>query len=245
MSAAPDISQLPPVDRAAFFLDFDGTLIDIAATPDGVHVPGDLGALLNSLSARADGALALVSGRSAADVAGHLAEFDDPIVGGHGAEWRQGGDIRPRIDVDAADLEALRDAAHRFATDHAALLVEEKPTGVVLHYRAAPDLGATVTEKSQHLAEASAGFEAHPAKMAVELRPRGVGKDLAVADLMASAPFKGRVPVVIGDDTTDEPAMDWAQRHGGLAIKVGSGDSVAAHRLPDPSAVRQLLSRWP
>ncbi|WP_299048463.1 trehalose-phosphatase [uncultured Tateyamaria sp.] len=240
----PDTSFLPPCDGAAVFLDFDGTLVDLAPTPDAIHIPDDLPQILHAVADRAGGALALVSGRAVRDLARWLPDYAGLIVGGHGAEWRRDGTFASRVDLPPDALHMLRNAARAFADTQPALLLEEKPTGLVLHYRAQPDLENTVHDFTGRLALSHPAFEAHPAKMAVEMRPRGVGKDLALADVMDMPGFQGRAPVMMGDDTTDEPAMAWAQAHGGIAIKVGPGDSAAHHRLPDPGAVRALLGHW-
>ncbi|MEM8654674.1 MAG: trehalose-phosphatase [Pseudomonadota bacterium] len=240
----PNTTFLPPCDGAAVFLDFDGTLVDLAPTPDAIHIPDTLTTLLSALTDKTDGALALVSGRAAQDLADWLPDYNGLIVGGHGAEWRRDGTLSPRVDLSQDHLDVLRDAARAFVGTHPALLLEEKPTGLVLHYRAQPNLRDKVTEFTGHLSQTHDQFEAHPAKMAVEMRPRGVGKDVALADIMDMPAFKGRTPVMIGDDATDEPALAWVQARGGAAIKVGQGDSVANHRLPDPDAVRAMLYHW-
>ncbi|MBY5934639.1 trehalose-phosphatase [Tateyamaria omphalii] len=225
-------------------MDFDGTLVDIAPTPDGIYIPDALPALLNDLQDRAGGALVLISGRAAGDLANWLPDYTGLIVGGHGAEWRRDGKLTPRVDLSPDSLDMLRDAASAFAGAQPPILLEEKPTGIVLHYRAQPDLQHTVETFTARLSQTHSDFEAHPAKMAVEMRPRGVGKDLAMAEIMAFDLFSGRTPVMIGDDTTDEPAMEWAQKQGGLGIKVGPGDTKARHRLPDTQAVHTLLKHW-
>jgi len=236
--------NLPPGDKAAIFLDFDGTLVDLAPTPDAIHIPDDLTDLLDALLEFTSGATALVSGRAAGDLARHLSSFQGVIVGGHGAEWRNGNGVEPRVDVNFDHLDRMVRTARAFEQAHRGTLVETKPTGLVLHYRANPDLAGVVTEFAGRLAQDHDGFEHHPAKMAIEVRPEGVGKDAALLDLMALDPFEGRTPVMFGDDTTDEPALHWAQSQGGLGIKVGEGDSVARHRLSAPTDVRQFLRRW-
>ncbi len=239
-----NIPELPPCTKAAIFLDFDGTLVDIAPTPDGIHIPDTLPALLNDLRDQAGGALVVISGRAAGDLAQWLPDYTGLIVGGHGAEWRRDGKVTPRVDLAQDSLDMLRDAASAFAGTYPPVLLEEKPTGLVLHYRAQPDLQQTVETFTAHLAQTHTDFEAQPAKMAVEMRPQGVGKDLAIADIMGFDLFSGRIPVMIGDDTTDEPAMEWAQKQGGLGIKVGPGETKAHHRLPDTQAVHTLLRHW-
>jgi trehalose 6-phosphate phosphatase len=231
----------PPLPQdAALFLDFDGCLVDIAPTPDSVVVSPELAARLDRLHARLDGALALISGRNVEDLRGRFPGFPGVIAGSHGAEMS----LKPgRIDAAHGidfDLLALHRQARELASPHPAILVEDKPHGVALHYRADPSLREVVEDAMRQLAEAFPGLELQPAKMAVELRPAGVRKDDALARLMTMPPFAGRLPIYAGDDLTDEPAMAAAQDQGGFAIKVGEGDSVARHRLPDPAA----LSRW-
>lgn len=231
----------PPLPAdAALFLDFDGCLVDIAPTPDAVIVSDALADRLTRLHERLEGALALISGRNVEDLRGRFPGFPGVIAGSHGAEMS----LKPgRIDAAHGiefDLLALHAEARELAAPHPAILVEEKPHGVALHYRADPSLQPVVEAAMEQLAAAYPGLDLQPAKMAVELRPSGVRKDDALARLMTMPPFAGRMPVYAGDDLTDEPAMAAAQDSGGFAIKIGDGDSVARHRLPDPAA----LSRW-
>ena len=231
----------PLVPDAALFLDFDGCLVDIAPRPDAVIVTQALRDRLAALYRRQGGAVALISGRDVADLRGHLDGFAGIVAGSHGAELslRPGSiDTLHRVDFDAGPLHA---AAYAAAAPHPALLVEEKPHGVALHYRDAPDLRAFVEGEMQDLADRHPHLVLQPAKMAVELRPGGVGKDSALAHLMTLAPFAGRLPVFAGDDTTDEPAMAEAQTRGGFAIKIGDGPTAARHRLSDPAALAAWL----
>lgn len=231
----------PPLPAsAALFLDFDGCLVDIAHRPDAVQVTPALTRRLTLLLQRQGGAVALISGRDVADLRGHLPDYPGVVAGSHGAEFSPGpGRIEAARHPDL-DIARLHRVARELAQPHPAVLVEEKPHGVALHYRADPALQRFVEDLSQRLAEANPGLALQPAKMAVELRPAGVGKGDALARLMGMAPFAGRMPVYAGDDTTDEPAMAEAQARGGFAIKIGPGPSVARHTLPDPDA----LARW-
>lgn len=240
----PPVS-VPPVlpAHAALFLDFDGCLVDIAPRPDAVIVSDALAPRLERLRVRLEGALALVSGRDIADLRRWLPGFRGVIAGSHGAELSlDGATIRTTHDI-ALDVARLHADAVRAAAGHPAILVEPKPHGVALHYRADPSLRAVVEAAMQRLARAHPGLILQPAKMAVELRPAGTGKDGAVERLMASAPFAGRVPVYAGDDLTDEDAMAVAQAQGGFGVKIGAGDTLARHRLPDPAAVARWLDR--
>ncbi|RJK98983.1 trehalose-phosphatase [Paracoccus siganidrum] len=230
-----------PAD-AALFLDFDGCLVEIAPTPDAVRVPPELPPVLSRLHDRLGGAVALISGRAAGDLRRFLPGFPGAVAGSHGAELSLPGQpVRPVMAADGFDVARLQDRVRQLAAPHPALLVEPKPHGVVLHYRAAPDLGGWVTQAMIRLAGDYPMLALQPAKMAVELRPAGAGKDRALAGLMAQPPFAGRLPVYAGDDLTDEAAIAEAQALGGFGVKVGPGDSAARHRLPDPAAVLRWL----
>jgi trehalose 6-phosphate phosphatase len=124
------------------------------------------------------------------------------------------------------------------------LLLERKPVGLGLHYRGAPDRAGAVTALAEALLPGLPGFHAHHGKMVIELRPDGIGKGHALRDLMRSAPFQGRHPVMFGDDATDEPAFAVANTMGGLSVKIGPGPTVARHRLANPHHLRRLLARW-
>jgi trehalose 6-phosphate phosphatase len=230
----------PPLDcaRHAVFLDFDGTLVEIAPRPDAIVIPLDLPAQLATLSDACNGALALVSGRSLPELAGYLPGYAGLMVGSHGAEARG---MAPPLDQAPNGLARLQADLAAFAATKG-LLYEEKTHGGALHYRQRPDAAAEVASFAAALAAQTPGFAVQPAKMAMELRPAGVSKDRALAALWALPVFSGRIPVFLGDDTTDEPALGWAAAQGGFGIKIGDGDSCAAYRLPDPAAVQDWLA---
>ncbi|MDM7459169.1 MAG: trehalose-phosphatase [Paracoccus sp. (in: a-proteobacteria)] len=229
-----------PLD-AALFLDFDGCLVEIAPRPDRVHVPKALIARLDRLQKRQNDAVALISGRDVADLRGHLDGYSGIIAGSHGAEYSPGPGVIEAIHAAPLDISALHRMAHQLAAETPDILVEEKAHGVGLHYRANPALRPTVEAIATQILSHFPELMLQPAKMAVEMRPAGIGKDDAIARLMGSPPFTGRVPVYAGDDTTDEPAMVEVQRRGGFAIKIGPGDSAARYRLDDPGALAAWL----
>ncbi|WP_295042522.1 trehalose-phosphatase [uncultured Paracoccus sp.] len=226
--------------NTALFLDFDGCLVDIAPRPDAVVVPPGLPDRLARLHDALDGAVALVSGRDVADLRGYLPDFPGAMAGSHGAELALDGGVIEQTHTADLNVSALHEAAAMAVMAHPAILVEPKPHGVALHYRADPSLRSVVEDAMRHLADAHPDMILQPAKMAMELRPAGTGKDGALDRLMAMPPFAGRVPVYAGDDLTDEVAMARAQALGGHGIKIGTGDTVARFRLADPDA----LARW-
>lgn len=242
--AAEQAPDLPPPDRIALFLDFDGTLVDLAETPQGVRVPADLELLLSDLTRATEGALAIVSGRSVDQILGFLPGYSGVIAGGHGAETFRNGEKRLHPLAGSPEVADAIRRAHAFAGSDNRLLVEEKPSGVVLHYRQAPDRAQAVLTEMQAIVEGSEALVVSRAKMAVEIRPVDASKDRAVARLAAEPPFAKREGWFFGDDDTDEDAMRWMLGQGGRAVKVGEGDTVAPHRVPGPGAVTALLRRW-
>ncbi len=224
------LSDLPPLARAAFLLDLDGTLLDIAPTPDAVVVPPGLLADLARLRRLCGDALAIVTGRSLVQVDALLGDVPFAVAAEHGTALRHA----PGEPVRGPDLPSLPEHWHRAAADLAALhpgaLVEPKTHGVVLHYRAVPQAGAALRDGLGALQAEQAGrFELMDAKMAWELRPAGADKGTAVRALMGQAPFLGRVPVFVGDDVTDEDGMRAAVALGGVGFRVPEVFGEPAH----------------
>jgi trehalose 6-phosphate phosphatase len=236
------MNSVPPVldARCALFLDFDGTLVDIAPTPDAVVVAPGLTDTLARLAQRLDGAVALISGRPIAQLDHWLAPLALPAAGVHGAERRRPDGVIERRALPQLDRAAA--VAQRMALAYPGLLVERKSCAVALHYRGAPHC-ETLCRKAMHeAAGAEPGLHVMHGKMVVEVLPRGVGKGQALAEFLLERPFAGRRPVFVGDDVTDESGFEAAQRAGGIAVRVGPGPSVAMHRLPTSAAVRRWLT---
>lgn len=236
-----DIRLPPPpldlLDGASLFLDFDGTLVAIQATPDAVAVDPPLIDLLARLHARLDGRLVLLSGRSLADLGALLAGWDGLAAGSHGLEASDEPALAPRRDVAlllADELRALRAL-------HPGVLIEEKSHGLALHYRQEPAAEETCRRLGD-LAAARTGWTVQPGKMVVELRPAGADKGTALRRFMDRPAFAGTRPVMIGDDLTDETAFAAAQALGGSGVLVGTRDTAARHALADVAAVRAWLA---
>lgn len=225
----------------ALFLDFDGTLVDIAMRPDAVQVPPGLVDTLQNLHRKLDGALAVISGRPIAQIDSYLAPLRLGVAGVHGAERRRADGALVQAPVESL-AEALR-AATRLAARHPGLRVETKRGALALHYRLAPAFEADCLQAMEQAARASPGLALLRGKMVVEVKPAGVSKGHAIEAFLREPPFAGRQPVFVGDDQTDEPGFAAVQACGGIGVKVGGGPSVALHRCEDPAQMRAQLAQ--
>lgn len=232
-----------PCIECAFFLDVDGTLLDIADTPSAVRVDLELLELIERLSRVSGGALALVSGRSISDLEELLGARRMPLAGQHGLERR---DAAGRLWIHAAPPGAkctIKEALAPVLARHPGLLLEDKGLTLALHYRQAPHLAAYAQRLMTRLMqEAGGGLELQKGKRVIEIKPAGIDKGTAVAEYLAESPFRGRHPVFIGDDLNDEHGFAEVNRVGGISIKVGRGASCARYRLPHVAAVRNWLN---
>jgi trehalose 6-phosphate phosphatase len=231
-------------DDWAFFLDIDGTLIDIAPTPDSITVPPDLPSVLERLCLQTGGALALMTGRSIEVVDRLFAPAQLPVAGIHGTEIRfDGGDIS-RIPP-SPELAGIRQQLAGFVSSHKGTLLEDKGTAVAVHYRADPSL-RNLVESEVRAAVATGGGDlvVQPGKMVFEIRPGHADKGHALARFMESKAFRGRCPLAIGDDVTDESMFRTAKEFGGIALRVGNAvvESAAPSIFADPAAVRAWLA---
>ena len=229
----PISRQRPPLEclkGASLFLDFDGTLVELAARPDAVEVDARLRTVLRALGTALDGRLAIVSGRSVAQIRDLLRDAAPSISGSHGLEleWADG---RRRTPAPPAWLAPTVARMTAFGETRPGVLVEVKPFGVALHYRQAPDAEAACHSLAATLAEAD-GVHIQHGKMMVELRMAGADKGDAVRAFMADPAMAGTAPLFFGDDLTDEPAFVAAGDLGGAGVLVGAErQSAAAYRL--------------
>jgi trehalose 6-phosphate phosphatase len=227
----------PDLDRkTALFLDFDGTLVEIAATPEQVVVPPGLPDLLTHLHRQLGGALAIVSGRPLAQTDRLLQPFSASGAGEHGVSLRFDDGTLEEIPVGIAVPQTWRSALEAAAERWPGVRVEEKPHGVTLHYRLAPERGDEVWRLVRALVPPDhPWFRLLPAREAVEISLRSVSKGNAVERLMAHHPFHGRRPIFVGDDITDEAGMSMARRFGGVGLRVSEAFG------GDPAMVRAWL----
>jgi trehalose 6-phosphate phosphatase len=226
----------------AWFFDVDGTLVELAPTPSSVRVTLEDRWRIRQFARAAKGAFALVSGRSIDVLDGILGLHDIPLAGEHGLQRRDANGKRTQVNVDSTFLRHAVSALRPLAMRTNGLLLEEKCTGVALHYRLNPAAADMAVVAVQRLAVASAGgFFALHGKCVIELRAAGADKGMAIAHFMQAPPFTGRRPIMVGDDTTDEAAFTTVLARGGYAVKVGAGRSVAPFRLPDTASVHRWM----
>jgi trehalose 6-phosphate phosphatase len=235
--------MMPPVsDKTALLLDIDGTLLDLARTPDAVKVPQDLVRALESLARQLSGALAFVSGRSLESIDRLFAPFQPAAIGAHGGEIRG---VDGHISRKPPLPDAIRSVFAGLADNIPGLLLEDKKSAIALHYRLAPEAQpvlASAMEKQARLFESENVRILH-GKAVIEARWQDVDKGSAVATLVRQAPFAGRSIVFGGDDTTDEDVFRILSRMGGHGFSVGREFPGAEHHFETPRAVREWLAR--
>ncbi len=229
----------------SLFLDFDGTLTDLAATPDSVLVSPGLRTTLAALFQALDGAMAVISGRPIAELDGFLGPLRLPAAGMHGLEWRLAdGRVLRRRDGGQV-LERLRGKLSELAEADRRLLIEDKGLAVALHYRGAPEREAELRARMEELVAGLDGYRVLCGKMVVEAMPAKTGKGQAIEAYMRQRPYRGRRPVFAGDDVTDEDGFAVVTRLGGITIKVGDGPTSASHRASTVSAFLAWLHDLP
>jgi trehalose 6-phosphate phosphatase len=227
----------------ALCLDVDGTILDLAPSPDAVEVPDLLVPLLQRLSDKLDGAVAFVSGRTIAAIDRLFEPLKLPAIGVHGGEMRT-PDGRMVVDDEFAnDLAAAKPLLLQQVARLRGVVLEDKRTAIALHYRSAPERGREVLRLAEMVVGGmGSDFAVLVGKCVVEIRPRHMTKGAALQRLMQSVPFRGRTPIFAGDDSTDEDAFEVVNRLGGISVQVGAAERTAATcHLSDPEALRRWL----
>ena len=235
-----------PQPEWAYFFDIDGTLVELEDSPAGTGPDADLQRLIAELCRAAGGAIALISGRSIADIDRLVRDHRLPVAGQHGIERRDAAGRISRHAVPAQGLDWARSQLAAAVARHHGLVLEDKGLSLALHYRRAPRLGGYAHRLIRSLAaRIGSQYCVQTGKRIVEMKPAGKDKGVAVLEFMQEEPFRGRTPVFIGDDTTDEYGFATVNRLHGHSVKVGPGRTVARWRLRDVGAVRAWLARRP
>jgi trehalose 6-phosphate phosphatase len=210
----------------ALFLDFDGTLVEIADRPDAVVVPPDLRPTLRALREGLGGAMAIVTGRSIAAIDSFLESDRFDVAGLHGAEYRLASEMFPcRLEEHPELRLGIEELTRRFASEPG-ILIEDKGCSVAVHWRLAPEA------------------EDHASQAVAEVLPSRATKGGIIGHFLTEAPYRNRRPIFMGDDLTDEQAFDAVNASGGISVRVGRGPTLADYRVDTPAAVRDLLARW-
>ncbi|MGH6936888.1 MAG: trehalose-phosphatase [Methylocella sp.] len=211
-----DLARIAPLSSCAYFLDVDGTLLDIMPRPEGVAAEESLKTLLAGLVGATRGALGLVSGRAIKGIDRIFAPLVFPAAGLHGAEIRFPDGSRSGTPT-GREMDCVRQPLADFIAAHPSLRLEDK----------------------------GAALAVQEGKMVAKLKQAHRDKGNGIAALLASPPFWGRKPVFIGDDLTDESGFRFVNAQGGVSVRVGAAGiaSDALYRLPDPASVRTELHR--
>lgn len=235
----------PPAPSAgwAYFFDIDGTLSVLAPTPSSARLAPHVRERLEALRARCGGAVAVISGRPLSAIDAICEGLRLPAAGQNGAERRTATGRVVALPVRRGQLDRALPVLNRLVARNPRLLLEDKGHSLTLHYRAVPAM-AGVAHRTMRQLQRQFGedFVVQSGKRVVELLPAGVDKGLAVRAFLSEAPFRGRLPVFVGDDVSDEPAFAAVNALDGLSVKVGSGPTSARWRLAGVGAVRRWLA---
>jgi len=232
--------------ECALFLDIDGTLLDLAPTPEHVEVDDDIARLLPALGRNLGGAVALITGRTIRDADALFPGITLSVAGQHGLERRGADGVLHTHGDGPPGYGWLHGELDHLCARHDGLWLEDKGATLALHYRLAPGLASyvhrTVRSLVSTLGASSAEWRLQPGKGIMEIKPAGRDKGGAILDYMAEKPFVGRLPVFVGDDRTDEFGFTAVMLLGGWAVKVGPGNTHARYRLRNVAAVRHWLT---
>lgn len=220
---------IPDLSETALFLDIDGTLVEHAAHPDAVQVLPGLPPVLRDLNHKLDGAVAFVTGRNLAMVERLFGEIGLAAAGTFGIELRLGEELETGDEAAARVAHVFARLEQAFAESNG-VYFEYKGPVLAVHTRAAPEAhSAVVAACHEILAHLPDGYRLVEGHAGVELLPEGATKSAAIAWFMTRPPFRDRVPVFLGDDTSDEIGFDWVNRKGGISVRIGPARQSAAH----------------
>ena len=239
LGAPPSLATLLGEGRVALFLDFDGTLVELAPGPDAISPLPQMADRLLALAGRLEGCCAVVSGRAIDDIERHVGPLKVAIAGSHGSDIRSASG--EPLGGGATSLPSQIETALRAFADEHGVDYEHKAHGGALHYRSNPDQGDKAVAFAKTLA-AEHGWKAQGGKCVIEIVAGTSDKGSAVRTFMATQIFKDARPVFIGDDLTDEAGFAACEELGGLGILVGDrGETGAHYRLPDVQSVHTWL----
>ena len=231
------------LDSTAFLFDYDGVLADIVDDPREARPFQQVIECLQMLQAAAGGAVAVISGREIATLDDMLQPLKLPAAGIHGLQHRDAGGIVKEPQLDSGKVDKVQQRLEDFARSREGLMVERKTASVALHYRRRPELADECRELVEQIAAEDDALRLLAGKMVFELKIGHRTKGDAIEDFMKEAPFRGRRPVFVGDDVTDEDGFAVLPKWDGISIKVGPGQTAARFRVPDTAQFRFWLKR--
>lgn len=240
------LSKALPLHQYAIFLDIDGTLLGLQTDPGAVISDAPLRDLLGRLNERCSGRLALISGRSVAEIDRIFSPLRLRCAGSHGSERRFAPENDHEVCRSDSDVwTSIASELARFVEANEGLLLERKPTGFALHYRPRPELENDCRQIIETVAQrVDTSHEVLHGKKVAELVPAGFNKGTAIAEFLALPEYSNATPIFIGDDTTDEAGFDVVNRHNGISVRVGDSDaSHATYSLADVDAVHRWLQQ--
>lgn len=225
------VATLRDASTYGFFFDFDGTLTEIAETPDAVVVEERTRQALSSLFRATSGAVAIVTGREIEAIDAFLAPLRLPVAGVHGYERRNGGATIAAKPFEDSAARSFEKVLRSFVSHNTGLLLEKKRGALALHYRLRPELETLCVSLVEDAASRLSEVVLTRGKMVIEARLHTATKGTAICDFLREPPFQGRVPFFAGDDVTDEDAFAAVNKLGGLSVKVGPGETAARARV--------------
>lgn len=233
-------------DTHALFFDLDGTLLELAETPEGVvfkdHVPDQL----NEIYALYEGAMAIITGRSLKSLGGILGRYDldFPQSGQHGFEFqlqKQGDVICEQVFID--QMRVYAPAVYALAEAHEGVFLEDKGACLGIHFRQRPELHDVIKSGMEHIMSQSDQLRIQAGHHIFEIKPKDFNKGHAIERFMEIDPFAGKIPVFLGDDLTDEFGFEYVNKIGGISIHVGLlRKTKANHRIKDVDHVHLFLT---
>lgn len=234
----------------ALFLDYDGTLVNIAPRPELARPDQELLELLARLTARPDLKAVVISGRPLAELQALFPVTGLGLVASHGGEVYLGGQrhLWPLAEPDREALRRWRRRLEKNLAPYPHWWLEDKPLGFALHYRKVPPAARSpllaLCRRWRRQVEKEGTFQVLAGKMVLEVLPRGVSKGAALQKILSSPGFPGVLALYLGDDQTDESAFELL-RQGGLTVRVGRfrRKTAATYHLPSPRAVRRFLAQ--
>jgi trehalose 6-phosphate phosphatase len=230
--------------HTAFFFDCDGTLVDLAATPDEVRLTPRTRSVLAALFSASDRAVAIISGRTICSLDALLGDLRLPSAGLHGAERRQASGAWTHCRVEQASLDEMARMLTKTIPLYPGMQLEHKGAALALHFRGAPEAEQAATQAAQRaVAQYSDQYALQPGKMVIEIKPKQCHKGLALAAFLAEPPFAGRTPFFAGDDLTDEAGFTVVNTYGGYSVKIGAGKTCAQARLASSAALIAWLEQ--